>query len=195
MIRVPYIRVLALTDDFLYATTDVAIWSVVEPGLGIIAVGAATLRPLFRSFYALTTRKLSNPLAASKLSKPTNSQTPAAGLSGAGQELGSAGRSQHWYKSSVDGGGDGEEVQLRADVGATGKRSAGIVITSSPFTDEHEMHNRQGGARGESRWVRVQVHRTVEVSRAAGESVSSLGSEPETPWPRRETGRSDKDMV
>ncbi|PVH88485.1 hypothetical protein DL98DRAFT_362526, partial [Cadophora sp. DSE1049] len=51
MIRVPYIKVLALTDDFLFATTDVAIWSTVEPGLGLCAAGGATLRPLFRKFY------------------------------------------------------------------------------------------------------------------------------------------------
>ncbi|KUJ22539.1 uncharacterized protein LY89DRAFT_302918 [Mollisia scopiformis] len=56
MIRIPFIKTLALTDDFLFATTDVAIWSTVEPGLGLMAVGGATLRPLFRSFYNLSTR-------------------------------------------------------------------------------------------------------------------------------------------
>ncbi|KAK0118900.1 hypothetical protein ONS96_011977 [Cadophora gregata f. sp. sojae] len=55
MIRVPYIKVLALTEDFLFATTDVAIWSTVEPGLGLCAAGGATLRPLFRKFYNLST--------------------------------------------------------------------------------------------------------------------------------------------
>ncbi|KAH8911740.1 hypothetical protein BR93DRAFT_12679 [Coniochaeta sp. PMI_546] len=35
-------------DDFLYATTDVAIWSTVEPGIGIAAASMATLRPLFQ---------------------------------------------------------------------------------------------------------------------------------------------------
>lgn len=34
--------------DFLYATTDVAIWSTVEPGIGITAGCIATLRPLVR---------------------------------------------------------------------------------------------------------------------------------------------------
>jgi len=57
MIRVPYIKVLALTDDFLFATTDVAIWSTIEPGLGIVAAAGATLRPLFRTFYALTSQR------------------------------------------------------------------------------------------------------------------------------------------
>jgi hypothetical protein len=56
MIRIPYIKVLSLTQDFLFATTDVAIWSAIEPGLGIVAAAAATLHPLFRTFYSLTTR-------------------------------------------------------------------------------------------------------------------------------------------
>jgi len=36
-------------------TRDVAIWSTVEPGLGLCAAGGATLRPLFRKFYNLST--------------------------------------------------------------------------------------------------------------------------------------------
>lgn len=39
-------------DDFLYATTDVAIWSTSETGIGIAASCFATLRPLFRTFFA-----------------------------------------------------------------------------------------------------------------------------------------------
>jgi hypothetical protein len=36
------------TDDFLYDTVDIAIWSNIEPGLGITAGSLATLRPLYR---------------------------------------------------------------------------------------------------------------------------------------------------
>jgi hypothetical protein len=38
-------------EDFLYATTDVAIWSTSETGIGIAASCFATLRPLFRTFF------------------------------------------------------------------------------------------------------------------------------------------------
>jgi len=201
MIRVPYIKVLALTDDFLFATTDVAIWSTVEPGLGIVAASAASLRPLFRTFYSLSTRnKSSNPFTASKSkhSKLRNSHMPADVYSGGGgQELGSVGRG-HVYKSSVGSSGD-SEIQLRTDVGATGSGmggmgKGGVVVSGSPFADENEVQVKGSGGR-ESRWGGIQVHRTVEVSRADGESVSSLGSEPNTPWPRPGTGRSDKVMV
>ncbi|KFZ17109.1 hypothetical protein V501_01900 [Pseudogymnoascus sp. VKM F-4519 (FW-2642)] len=51
IIRIPYIQDLANVEDFLYATTDVAIWSTVETGIGIAASAAATLRPLFRTYF------------------------------------------------------------------------------------------------------------------------------------------------
>ncbi|KAH6633241.1 hypothetical protein C7974DRAFT_168024 [Boeremia exigua] len=48
IVRMFYIHTLMNGPDFLYATTDVAIWSTVEPGIGIAASSIATLRPLFR---------------------------------------------------------------------------------------------------------------------------------------------------
>ncbi|POS70880.1 integral membrane protein [Diaporthe helianthi] len=49
VVRIPFVKKLAITPDFLYETVDVAIWSVMEPSLGIIAGCMATLRPLFKS--------------------------------------------------------------------------------------------------------------------------------------------------
>ena len=49
IIRLPYVHTLA-SQDFLYATIDVAIWSTAETGMGITASSLATLRPLFRTF-------------------------------------------------------------------------------------------------------------------------------------------------
>ncbi|PQE20794.1 integral membrane protein [Rutstroemia sp. NJR-2017a BBW] len=68
MIRIPFIKKLPITDNFLYATTDVAIlcqWSTIEPGLGIIAFSIITLRPLLRSFFPNTFDSIS---AADRLS-------------------------------------------------------------------------------------------------------------------------------
>ena len=48
--RIPYVKSLNNTSDFLYATTEVAIWSMVELGLGMTAANCAVLRPLFRRF-------------------------------------------------------------------------------------------------------------------------------------------------
>lgn len=48
VIRIPYIYTMKEMGDFLYATTEVAIWSTVEVGLGITAASMSTLRPLIR---------------------------------------------------------------------------------------------------------------------------------------------------
>lgn len=51
--RFPYLHSLVDVDDFLYSTSDVAIWSTVETGIAITTAGLATLRPLFRSVFGL----------------------------------------------------------------------------------------------------------------------------------------------
>lgn len=48
VVRMFYIHTLMDGQDFLYSTTDIAIWSTVEPGIGIAAGSIACLRPLFR---------------------------------------------------------------------------------------------------------------------------------------------------
>jgi hypothetical protein len=40
------------TEDFLWANTDVSIWSTVESGIGIVASSIATMRPLFVAFFS-----------------------------------------------------------------------------------------------------------------------------------------------
>ncbi len=51
--RIPYIKILVKNaDDFLYSSTDVVIWSAIEPALGITAANLATLRPLFATFFS-----------------------------------------------------------------------------------------------------------------------------------------------
>jgi len=52
IIRIPYVHTLGDEQDFLYATTDVAIWSCSETGLAITAACGAVLRPLFREVLA-----------------------------------------------------------------------------------------------------------------------------------------------
>lgn len=49
IIRIPSIHGLDETSDFLWTTVDVTIWSTVEPGIGIIAGCAVTLRPLLQA--------------------------------------------------------------------------------------------------------------------------------------------------
>lgn len=49
IVRMKYIHNLINGPDFLWATTDVAMWSTIEPGIGITAASMATLRPLLQN--------------------------------------------------------------------------------------------------------------------------------------------------
>lgn len=48
LIRIRFLSSLSDSDDFLYQATDALVWSVVEPGLAIVASSLATIRPLLR---------------------------------------------------------------------------------------------------------------------------------------------------
>jgi hypothetical protein len=55
IIRLPYTTsIKGYKGDFLYRTTDFAIWSTVEVGLGITAGSMATLRPLMKQALEIT---------------------------------------------------------------------------------------------------------------------------------------------
>ncbi|KAL9076649.1 MAG: hypothetical protein Q9157_003596 [Trypethelium eluteriae] len=47
IVRIPFTEGLRQSDDFLWSTAGIALWSTVEPGIGITAGCLATLRPLF----------------------------------------------------------------------------------------------------------------------------------------------------
>lgn len=82
-------------SDFLYSTMDVAIWSTVEVGIGIVASAAATLRPLFRAFFA--------------------------GSMGTGRGTSASVLSSHWSKSGyIRSKGTTEAFALRSDISKTG---------------------------------------------------------------------------
>jgi hypothetical protein len=49
IIRIEYVRLVNLTVDFLFAVSNVSIWSMIEPAIGICCMAASTFRPLFSS--------------------------------------------------------------------------------------------------------------------------------------------------
>ena len=51
VVRLPYLVTLLTTTNFLMATTPVAIWGLVELGLGLIATSMVTLKPLFKAWF------------------------------------------------------------------------------------------------------------------------------------------------
>ncbi|KAF2277266.1 uncharacterized protein EI97DRAFT_314786 [Westerdykella ornata] len=50
MVRFQYVDGLTQVDDFFWNAANIAIWSTIEPGVGIIAGCLATLRPLLKRF-------------------------------------------------------------------------------------------------------------------------------------------------
>ncbi|ETS87520.1 hypothetical protein PFICI_01348 [Pestalotiopsis fici W106-1] len=49
-IRIPYVKRIAISADFLFDTVSLAAWSVIEPSLGIMAGSIAAIRPLFKTW-------------------------------------------------------------------------------------------------------------------------------------------------
>ncbi|OJD30167.1 uncharacterized protein BKCO1_6500024 [Diplodia corticola] len=82
LIRMPYIKGFSATHDFLYESTDIAIWSTIEPGIGMIAACIATLRPLLQ--HVLHRSGLSTPDKATNYASYGNG--PSTHRSGAGYE-------------------------------------------------------------------------------------------------------------
>ncbi|UNI19060.1 hypothetical protein JDV02_005277 [Purpureocillium takamizusanense] len=71
LIRLKFLNGLQESDDLLYTATDAMIWTVVEPGVAIIASSLATIRPLLR---------------AMRVSGFTSTdRTPSTGVSGGGR--------------------------------------------------------------------------------------------------------------
>jgi hypothetical protein len=103
IVRIPYIKNLSNAADFLYATTDIAIWSTAETGMGLAASSFATLRPLFRDFFQ-----------RSRLMGGTSSRT----RTGASPWPTANGMAGGYIRSRSKGGI--EEFGLRSDVGKNG---------------------------------------------------------------------------
>ncbi|KAI0383068.1 hypothetical protein F5Y04DRAFT_251753 [Hypomontagnella monticulosa] len=68
LVRIGYIWQLTQSSDFLYDFTDLAIWSTVENGLGLVASSIATLRPLIRLIFGGAPAEITPPPPRSFLS-------------------------------------------------------------------------------------------------------------------------------
>ncbi|KAF2092256.1 hypothetical protein K490DRAFT_61696 [Saccharata proteae CBS 121410] len=73
LVRIPSIKGLRATHDFLYTSSDIAIWSTIEPGIGITAACIATLRPLLK--HLLYRTGLSSDERTNTNPWPSNGQT------------------------------------------------------------------------------------------------------------------------
>ena len=123
IVRIPYVKDLKNMADFLYATTDVAIWSTSETGIGITASSIATLRPLFRTFF------LRSKLMGGTSSQDGSSPWP---LSGG---------ARHGYVRSGSARKDEEfQFALRTDI----KKDAGITTVIGTDGDLERQTEKTG---------------------------------------------------
>ncbi|RDW77251.1 hypothetical protein BP6252_05304 [Coleophoma cylindrospora] len=188
LIRIPYIRVLSINDDFLYKTSDVAIWSTIEAGLCIVAFAATALRPLFRTFYALPHQTHSDedvtPFSCSNRSEqPSRLQSYV--TEHFRKDSSVTATSTIYYGSPQSpsqpfmGAQRQDSIQLRSDLSAP----QGEVTITSVGNVRHGHHNpfssskhQRGFSDLDSEWSAddgIQVERTVEVR--AGSTSTAAG--------------------
>lgn len=178
IIRIPYVHYMADIADFLYMTTDVAIWSTAETGIGISASSFATLRPLFRRFLS------GSRLSGTPHSKPTGS-TPRQRSNSAPGRAG--------YLRSGSQNHTLEEFDLRRDVGRNGGVTTVIKSEWSTTNGDTDLErgslkgNAKGGKKG--RWNKNTMWSTSE-SRLADDSGSEEVDHTISGWGSRgqETG-------
>lgn len=56
-LRIPYIREMKLSRDWTWTGADLAIWSVIEPGIGILSLCLATFAPIMSYLWPTSTQK------------------------------------------------------------------------------------------------------------------------------------------
>jgi hypothetical protein len=151
IVRLPYTTTLKpYKGDFLYRTTDFAIWTTVEVGIGITAGCIATLRPLLKATLG-TTANSSGKWWSRKKSSHQNSLT-----------LDKLRPSNAVRLTTVTGGrassdSDKEEILGKSNGGIN--KSVSTTVVEERAVPSHTMHG--GGRRGS----------------LGGNSNSSLGDE------------------
>ncbi|RAL62929.1 hypothetical protein DID88_004770 [Monilinia fructigena] len=148
IVRIPYLHDLSNIEDFLFATVDVAIWSTTETGIGITACSVATLRPLFRSFFARSKLFGSSSKGPSGFSNNWGGYPDSKGGGYIKQ------KSLNTYPGGSRNpsfGGDAENCKLRDDIPlnsgvtttiVTGKKNVGDHYDDT--SDEHSQHDENG---------------------------------------------------
>ncbi|KAL3478853.1 hypothetical protein BJX99DRAFT_256060 [Aspergillus californicus] len=146
VIRMPYLQYYADTD-FLYSTWQIAVWSIIETGLAIMAGSLITLRPLFRWFLDGTSSYRANRRSA----RAARKEYPLSTLTGNASKPGSQ-----------------DPMYWRPDLGGEDSTNRMVTSISSPLGRSHAESSQEdlnpsatGGSRHENK---VSVHQTFELS-------------------------------
>jgi hypothetical protein len=134
VVRMPFILNLAKTDDFLYKTVDIALWSNVEPGVGIAAACVATLRPLLLRVIG---RRASGWFSSGNVQKK---------YYGSGKNKGSSGQSYALRGSLpvLRPGNVGHYTEVTAGSGGQRRDRKEPIITGREFKDLFETTDSKG---------------------------------------------------
>lgn len=122
-------------DDFLHATTDVALWSCTETALGITAACAATLRPLLRQI-------LPSIGFTSSHNRSRGAHTSQSRIDRSGRHGGKSGRGP--YERSSSRTTEEDELKLQGLEHARGKEFG--TLTSAWHPEEREERDVEVGS-------------------------------------------------
>ncbi|KAL5381739.1 hypothetical protein DPSP01_006926 [Paraphaeosphaeria sporulosa] len=178
IIRLPYTSTLKpYKGDFLYRTTDFAIWTTVEVGIGITAGCIACLKPLVKSSFLTTwsgQKSTGNPWSkgtASKLGGTAGRQTPIGGL-----EMKPVVVGKNTTTTTVTAGrssSDSDEKDLVNNGMSVGSWDNGISKSVTTTVVEERMDDRPGRASRRPKPSEVTIERRRNGS-PGGDSASTL---------------------
>lgn len=188
LVRLPYLTNLGSNLDFLYQTTGVAIWSVVEPGMGIVAGSLATLRPLLVALQGRRRRAPSLSYQRSERrpyhSRRLGSDERVLGASGSAavdrSTIGTPGGDVSLEKLDLEGRGDMRTVTM-ISVGERTTRWSGMSLPHAAL-DEDEAKEERTLMKEIKRESGVEVRTTVRqtsIEAPTGSKMSSLDGVPE----------------
>jgi hypothetical protein len=122
----------ANTCVFVDGLAEIALWSVVEVGLGIIAGSAATLKPLFRRFFGSTTD--SSSYSHDHNSRPYPGSYRLRDIS------------KHGLETTIIGGEENDRSDIGDEDTASQRRILRNIATErqSPERHSQERHNLEG---------------------------------------------------
>ncbi|KAJ5759849.1 P-type ATPase [Penicillium odoratum] len=152
VVRLPFLHYYS-DPDFLYSTYQIAIWSLLETGLGIIAGSLVTLRPLFRWFADTSVYNKNK-----RYERSTTVQYPLANLKGKGTKS-----DPRYWRPDID------DTKTTLVTSVSSPSGQGFPPSNS---SEERLYS---GAGGVSHPYHVSVHETITVTEATHASSSSIG--------------------
>ncbi|KAJ4991719.1 hypothetical protein SVAN01_02834 [Stagonosporopsis vannaccii] len=184
IIRLPYTSTLKpYKGDFLYRTTDFAIWTTVEVGVGITAGCIATLKPLFKAALGTTGQNSGMPWSKTPKGGFVSKTGGSYGTQQALDDLRPAAERTVRTTTVTGGRGSSSDEENFLDAGMPEERWDGGIRKGVTTTVVTEVKPEKSGAKGSSYgYGKSQVKSSKRRSLSLGQdSDSTLGDEGRKP--------------